>query len=164
MQSVYRLIGLSVLLAGLGASAQERRGFDLGNDLLKGRYQDRDREGGYDRRYNEHRAPLQRVRADLHEAIREVGYLSEDDRRRFFRVREGIVEFQRDWERGRYDRRALSEVIHNLESLVERGNLSERDCEILAEDAQRLREMWERMDRRNESSDKPSTPAPALLR
>jgi len=105
-------------------------------------------DGDRDDRYSRYgREPLDRVRADLNRAERDLNYLSEDEMRRFRRVREGIVDFQRNWERGRFDREALNQTIRGLESLVERSRLRPRDRDLLADDARRLREMRERNDR-----------------
>ena len=47
------------------------------------------------------REPLERVRANLDRAARDMGYLSGGDFRRFNRARQEIREFQEKWNRGR---------------------------------------------------------------
>ena len=94
--------------------------------------------------------PLERVRGDLNRAERNLSYLSDDEMRRFRHIREAINDFQRDWQRGHYDGRALDETIGGLHALVDRSRLHERDRDILADDLQRLRELrnrWERRER-----------------
>jgi hypothetical protein len=108
----------------------------------------RDRDDRDDRYRSYGRESLDRVRADLDRAGRDMNYLSEDERRRFSRVRDRISEFQRDWERGRFDREALNETIRGLESIIERSRLHARDRDTLARDVSQLREMRERYERR----------------
>jgi len=107
--------------------------------------------GRYDPRDNPYhtygREPLDRVRGDLNRAARNLNYLSEGEMRRFDRVRERIAEFQRKWERGRFDREDLDEVIAGLNGLIERNRLRPRDREILMDDVERLRHLRERYDR-----------------
>src|ERR1039457_1075451 len=104
----------------------------------------RDRDDRY-RSYG--REPLERVRADLERAERDMNYLIEDARRRFRRVRERVSEFQRDWERGHFDREALNETIRGLENIIQRDRLHRRDQDLLAGDVSQLRRMKERYER-----------------
>jgi hypothetical protein len=96
------------------------------------------------------REPLDRVRGDLNRAERNLSYLSEDEMRRFRHIREAINDFQRNWERGRYDGPALDETIGGLHALVDRSKLHQRDRDVLADDLHRLRDLrdrWEHRDR-----------------
>jgi hypothetical protein len=104
--------------------------------------------GDRDDRYRTYgREPLDRVRADLNRAERDLNYLSQDEMRRFRIVRDRIFEFQRNWERGRFDREALNETIRGLDSIIDRYRLRPRDRDLLADDVSRLRDMRERYDR-----------------
>jgi hypothetical protein len=67
--------------------------------------------------------------------------------RRFRIVRDRIFEFQRNWERGRFDREALNETIRGLDNIIDRYRLHPRDRDLLADDVSRLRDMRERYDR-----------------
>ncbi|MGC9969847.1 MAG: tetratricopeptide repeat protein [Bryobacteraceae bacterium] len=93
------------------------------------------------------RGILDRVRADLDRVARDVNSFSEDEMRRFNRVRNRIAEFQSAWEGGRFDREILSEIISGLTAIVERSRLVARDRDDLAEDLGRLKELRERQDR-----------------
>ena len=109
---------------------------------VNAQYRDRD-----DRYRTYGREPLDRVRADLNRAERDLTYLSQDELRRFRIVRERIFEFQRNWERGRYDREALNGTIRGLENIIERYRLRPRDKDLLVDDVSRLREMRDRHER-----------------
>ena len=91
--------------------------------------------GGYQRE------PLDRVRADLDRAARDLRYLSGGEMRRFNKVREEIAEFQNKWERGRFDRHELDDVIGSLQRVVDRNRLEPRDRDLLQDDANRLRDV-----------------------
>ncbi len=110
------------------------------------RYSDR---GPRDDRYHEYgRAALDRVRADLDNASRNLHYIAPEDLRRFHSVREGLANFQRAWERGRYNGADLDRGIRSLQSLVERGRLRPRDRDMLAGDVSQLRDLQRRLERR----------------
>ena len=109
---------------------------------VNAQYRDRD-----DRYRTFGREPLDRVRADLNRAERDLNYLSQDELRRFRIVRDRIFEFQRNWERGRFDREALNETIRGLQNIIDRYRLRPRDRDLLADDLSRLRDMRERYDR-----------------
>jgi hypothetical protein len=111
---------------------------------VNAQYGDRGRRDSY-RAYGQE--PLDRVRADLNRAERDLNYLSSDEMRRFRFVRDRIFEFQRNWERGRLDREALNEAIRGMENIVDRYRLRPRDRDMLADDVSRLRDMRERYDR-----------------
>ena len=113
------------LVAGFAATAQER-----------------------DHYRNWGREAMEQVRDDLNRAARDIGYLSEEESRRFRRVREAIFEFQRDWEQGRFDREALNDAIRNLQGVIERNRLQPRDRDYLTEDVARLRRIRERYEGR----------------
>jgi hypothetical protein len=119
-----------VLLFGIGANAQPPRSAD------------RD-----DRYHRFGRGTLDRVRADLGRAERNMRYIGEGEMRRFNNIRDGLADFQRRWERGRYDRAALDQAIGNLQALVDRGRLRPRDRDLLADDLQRLRGLQDRLER-----------------
>jgi hypothetical protein len=107
-----------LFVCGLCANAQDWR------------YRDR----GYDRE------PLNRVRADLERAGHDMYYLSGGERRRLNKAREEIGEFQTKWERGRYDKGELNDVISSVQHVVDHNRLQPRDREYLMEDLARLRE------------------------
>lgn len=104
--------------------------------------------GGAQAQYREFgRETLQQVRADLDRAERDVRYIPEEEFRRFRRVREELRDFQGRWERGRFDKDLLDDIIGNIQHIVDRGRLRDRDREFLQGDANRLREMRSRFDR-----------------
>lgn len=94
------------------------------------------------------REALDRIRGDLGRAERNLRYISEPEMRRFYAIRDRLGNFQRNWERGRYDRGDLDATIGNLNVLVDRGHLHRVDRDILADDLSRLRDLRARMDRR----------------
>jgi hypothetical protein len=94
------------------------------------------------------RESLDRVRGDLGRAERNLRYISEPEMRRFREIRDRLGNFQRNWERGRYDRGDLDATVGNLSTLVERAKLHRADRDILADDLSRLRDLRARMDRR----------------
>jgi hypothetical protein len=115
-----RLAAAALLLMGMTANAQYRR--------------------DYDDDHRRQREPLDHVRADLERAAHDMYYLSEGELRRFNRVRQEIGEFQQKWERGRYDKHELGEVIGRLQSVVDKNRLQPRDRDRLFDDLMRLRE------------------------
>ena len=90
------------------------------------------------------REPLDEVRADLDRAARDMNYLSGAEMKRFNKVRQEIGEFQRKWERGRFDRRELTDVINSLQRVVERNRLHPRDRDLLLNDVARLHSFRDR--------------------
>ena len=159
------IAALGLLATATGAFAQYDRGrYDQGRydqgTYDRGRYDqggyDRDRgtydrgsynQGTYDRSrsnqggYGYQREPLDRVRADLDRAARDLYYLSGSEMRRFNKVREEIAEFQQKWERGRYDRHEMDDVIGSLQRVVDRNRLEPRDRDMLLNDLGRLRDL-----------------------
>ena len=107
------------------------------------RYQER----GDDRYHRFGRGTLDRVRADLNHAQRSLHYITPPDMRRFMEAREGLANFQRSWERGRYNRPELDQAIFNLHALVERGRLRPGDRAMLANDLRMLRELHRNIER-----------------
>ena len=93
--------------------------------------------GRYDGRYR--REPLDEVRADLDRAARGMNYLSRPEMNRFNKVRREIAEFHRKWERGKFDRRELDDVVRSLDQVVNRNRLHPRDRDLLLSDIARLR-------------------------
>ncbi len=93
------------------------------------------------------RETLDRVRGDLDRAERDLNYLSGEELRKFRVVRDRLWEFQRNWERGRYDREAINSTIRNMDDMVSRYRLRPRDRDFLADDIRRLRDMRERYER-----------------
>lgn len=93
------------------------------------------------------REPLNRVRADIDRAERDLHYLSGEELDRFNSARREIGEFQHRWEEGHYDKGALDRVIGNLNHVVEHGRLHAHDRDVLARDVDRLRDMREHWDR-----------------
>ena len=97
-----------------------------------------DRRDGYgDVRRGE---PLDRVRADLDRAVRDMYYLSGGEARRINHARDEIGEFQRKWERGKFDKGELDDVIGSLQHVVDKNRLQPRDRDRLLDDLNRLRE------------------------
>lgn len=105
---------------------------------------DRDRDDRY-QRFG--RTTINRVRADLSRAEGNMRYLGEGEMRRFQTIQRNLAEFQRKWERGRYDRDDLDRAIVDLRGLVDRGRLRPRDRDLLADDLRRLHELRDRLDR-----------------
>jgi tetratricopeptide (TPR) repeat protein len=89
---------------------------------------------------------LDRVRDDLDRMTRDVNAFSEDEMRRFHRVRNRLADFQSAWEGGRFDREILDQVIGGLNAIVEETRLLARDRDTLAADLARLKELRERHD------------------
>ncbi|MDQ6758939.1 MAG: hypothetical protein M3Z32_03605 [Acidobacteriota bacterium] len=118
MQSALRntIVASGLLLFGFGMNAQAR----------------------YD--YGRGREPLDRVRADLDRAARDMRYLSGGDFRRFDHARQEIREFQEKWERGRFDRHELDDVIGSLQSVVRSNRIRPRHRDLLMDDLARLRD------------------------
>jgi|ERR1017187_1695658 peptidyl-prolyl cis-trans isomerase A (cyclophilin A) len=100
--------------------------------------------GSLDRRPG--RGIVDRVRADLDRVARGGDSFSEDEMRRFNRVRDRIAEFQSAREAGRFDREVLNEVIVGLNAIIERTRLRARDQDCVAEDLRRLQELRDRPD------------------
>jgi hypothetical protein len=115
---------IGFLLMGLGAQAQDR-------------YRDDDRYYRDDRYRPE---PLNRVRADLNRASRDMGYLSRSEFHRVEHANEEIGEFQRKWERGHFDKGELDDVIGSLQKVVDKNRLEPRDRDLLVDDLFRLRD------------------------
>lgn len=126
-RSTRSLVAFGMLALAAGAPAQ---------------YRDRDDRygGGYRGRMSYNREPLDRVRADLERAARDMYYLSGGEMRRFNKVRQEIGEFQGKWERGRFDKGELDDVIGSLQRVVDRNRLQPRDRDLLMDDLGRLRE------------------------
>lgn len=93
----------------------------------------------YDYRWG--REPLDRVRADLDRAARDMHYLTGSEARRFARAQEEIREFQEKWNRGRFDRGELDDVIGSLQRVVDSNRLRPRDRDLLLDDLARLRDI-----------------------
>ena len=91
--------------------------------------------------YGRGREPLDRVRADLDRAARDMGYLSGGDFRRFDHARQEIGEFQQKWNRGRFDRHELDDVIGSLQRVVRSNRIRPRDRDLLIDDLSRLRDI-----------------------
>ena len=144
------IAALGLLATATGAFAQygyERGRYDQGGyDRDRGSYD----QGRYDRSrnnqggYGYQREPLDRVRADLDRAARDMYYLSGGEMRRFNKVREEIAEFQQKWERGRYDRHEMDDVIGSLQRVVDHNRLEPRDRNVLLDDLGRLRDLRSR--------------------
>lgn len=117
---VQGLAAAGLLIFGLGANAQPRYDYGWG------------------------REPLDRVRADLDRSARDMRYLSGGELRRFERAREEIREFQEKWNRGRFDRHELDDVIGSLQKVVNGNRIRPRDRDFLLNDLARLREIRSR--------------------
>lgn len=114
------LAAAGLLLFGLSANGQNRYDYGWG------------------------REPLDRVRADLDRAARDMRYLSGGDFRRFDHARQEIREFQEKWNRGRFDRHELDDVIGSLQSVVRSNRIRPRDRDVLMDDLARLRDIRSR--------------------
>jgi hypothetical protein len=108
------------------------------------RRDDRRYDGYRDDRSRAGREPLDRVRADLERAMRDSRYLSRDDMKRMDKVRQEINQFQNKWERGRFDRHELDDVINSLQKVIDRNRLDPRDRNMLLNDSAQLREFRSR--------------------
>lgn len=111
------LIGAGLVCFGLGAKAQPRYDYGWG------------------------REPLDRVRADLDRSARDVGYLSRSEAHRIGHANEEIREFQEKWNRGRFDRGELNDVIGSLQHVVNSNRLRPRDRDMLIDDLAQLRDI-----------------------
>lgn len=129
--SLVTVVAAAICLFTTSANAQYR------ND-------DRRYSGYSDDRYRGGREPLDRVRTDLERAARDMRYLSRDDMKRIGKVRDEIGEFQRKWERGRFDRGELDDVINSLQKVVGRNRLHPRDRDLLLNDLAQLRDFRSR--------------------
>ena len=85
---------------------------------------------------------FERVRQDLDYVARYS--FRGDDAYRLDRTFGELNDLQRDWASGRYDRRALDDVIASLDRVVRDNRLAPRDRDMLADDLGRLREMRDR--------------------
>ena len=133
MRTLWMKPTIAALLCLLATSAQAQyRGEDRRYD---GYRDDRSRAG---------REPLDRVRADVDRAMRDTRYLSRDDGKRIDKVRREISDFQQKWERGKFDRRELGDVINSLQKVVDRNRLDPRDRNMLMNDVAQLREFRSR--------------------
>ena len=93
---------------------------------------------GY-RERDERGSVIERVQRDLDRA--EAGsYLSGRDRHKFDHARKELWEFEKRFNRGRFDRHELDEVIGAVHSVVDNTPIRGRDREELAEDLARLRD------------------------
>lgn len=113
------------------------------------RYDDRDRDD--DRFYRDRddfyhgdwRGRLfARVRQDL-DYVSRYSFRG-DDRYRLASVYRELDDLQRDYASGRWDRRALNDVIGSLDRVVDDNRLAPRDRNILADDLRRLRNLRDR--------------------
>jgi hypothetical protein len=100
-----------------------------------------------DSHYREFREPLDRVRGDLDRAAGDMYYLTGSERHRFDKAREQIAEFQYKWERGHLDRGELDRVIGDLQHVVDKNRLEERDRRVLVDDLYKLRDFRARTSR-----------------
>ncbi len=112
---------------------------------------DRDRERDRDRFYGDRddfyrgdwRGRLfARVRQDLDYVARYS--FRNDDRYRLDRTYRELDDLQRDYASGRWDRRALDDVIQALDRVVDDNRLEPRDRDILRDDLNRLRDLRSR--------------------
>ena len=115
------------------------------------RFDEHDRDRDADRFYRERedfyhgdwRARLfQRVRQDL-DYVSRYSFRG-DDRYRLDRTYRELDDLQRDYATGRWDRRALGDVIESLDRVVDDNRLAPRDRDLLKDDLGRLRELRER--------------------
>lgn len=67
-----------------------------------------------------------------------------DDRYRLDRVYKELDDLQRDYASGRWDRRALEDVVQSLDRVVDDNRLAPRDRDLLRDDETRLRELRDR--------------------
>lgn len=101
----------------------------------------RDRDDFY--RGRDWRAQLfARVRQDLDFVSRNT--FRGDDRYRLDRVYRELDDLQRDYASGRWDRRALDDVVQSLDRVVDDNRLSPRARDVLRDDLTRLRELRDR--------------------
>ena len=80
-----------------------------------------------------------RVRQDLDYVSRDT--FRGDDRYRLDRTYRDLDDLQRDYASGRWDRRALDDVIQSLDRVVDDNRLSPRDRDALRDDLGRLRDL-----------------------
>ena len=131
------IVGAALLTCGLTAG------------MAQDRDHDRDRDDSYYQRreaffHEEHwRARLfQRVRDDLDEAQSKTFPVSRDELR-IVRTKEELGELQEGLASGRYNERALDDVIAGVQRVIDSNKLSSRDRDMLADDVSRMREYRE---------------------
>jgi hypothetical protein len=120
------------------------------------RYDDRDRDRPRDNdadRFYRDRDDFYRGRdwrGQLFARVRQdLNYVSQytfrgDDRYRLDRTYRELDDLQRDYASGRWDRRALEDVIRSLDQVVDDNRLAPRDRDILRDDQARLRQLRQR--------------------
>jgi len=138
-------VGAGLLLSGLSAG------------MAQDRDRDRDRDDSYYQRreaffHEEHwRVRLfQRVRDDLNE-VQSTTFPASSDELRIVRTKEELGELQENMASGRYDERALGDVIAGVQRVIDSNRLSGRDRDMLSDDVSRMRdyrEHHENWDRR----------------
>lgn len=85
---------------------------------------------------------FERVRTDLDYVSRSS--FRGDDRYRLDRVYQELSDLQRDYASGRWDRRALGDVIDALDRVIDDNRLRRRDSDLLRDDESRLRQLRDR--------------------
>ena len=84
-------------------------------------------------------ALIGRVMSDLDRAARS-GYLDGHERHHFEEAARKLQEFQERWARGKFDNGKLDRAIENLQHLANADRVRGRDRQMLAQDADALRQ------------------------
>jgi hypothetical protein len=130
------LIGSSLLLIGLAASAQDRER----TVIVEKEYHQVTRGDDWWRGHL-----FQRVREDL-DHVQAVTEPFSADEYRLGKVKEELNELQGKYESKGYDQPEMDDVIGTLERVVRDNHLSGRDRDMLTADLNRLREFREHHD------------------
>jgi hypothetical protein len=82
---------------------------------------------------------FERVRQDI-DHVQSVTFSVRTDEFRLARTKQELNDLQGSWSLGKYDRRALDDVINALQRVVADNRLRPRDRDMLTDDLNRLRE------------------------
>ncbi len=126
----------AVAVVAFGTTAFAQRDWD------RGRYGDRDRYAP-----QSVSAAIDRVHADLDRAYRSGWRVSHDDRKRLDKAEHELREFADKWDRGRFDKGELDDVIGSIQHAVDNNRMGPRERDTLWNDLGMLRDMREAYNR-----------------
>jgi hypothetical protein len=93
-----------------------------------------------DGRYGNARSLVARVQNDLRRA-EHFTPPNGKEKERYFNAQHHLSQFDRELERGRFDKDKLDEAIDDVKNVVENNTLSPRDRDVLSGDLRDLREL-----------------------
>ncbi|HXI43361.1 MAG TPA: hypothetical protein VNH83_25500 [Bryobacteraceae bacterium] len=117
-------------------SAISRRGFVIATLIMLAATLAYPQDG----RYGNARSLVARVQNDLRRAERFTPPNGKE-KERYFNAQHHLSQFDRELERGRFDKDKLDEAIDDVKNVVENNTLSPRDRDVLAGDLRDLREL-----------------------